>query len=145
MFSRIYMICCVVLSILIAGCATTQTGSPTIDSGAVIVETEDFRAAIVFGDSDRRKIRHYYKNRDKKTKALPPGLAKKHELHPGLRNHIRKYRDLPPGIQGKRLPVDLRRTLQPIPEGNVRIRVGGDILLMNERTRYVLDVIFDVD
>jgi len=145
MFSRIYMICCVVLSILIAGCATTQTGSPTIDSGAVIVETEDFRAAIVFGDSDRRKIRHYYKNRDKKTKALPPGLAKKHESHPGLRNHIRKYRDLPPGIQGKGLPVDLRRTLQPIPEGNVRIRVGGDILLMNERTRYVLDVIFDVD
>ena len=145
MFSRIYMICCVVLSILIAGCATTQTGSPTIDSGAVIVETEDFRAAIVFGDSDRRKIRHYYKNRYKKTKALPPGLAKKHESHPGLRNHIRKYRDLPPGIQGKRLPVDLERTLQSIPEGNVRIRVGGDIMLMNERTRYVLDVIFDVD
>jgi hypothetical protein len=144
MFSRIYMICYVVLSILIAGCATTQTGSPTIESGAVIVETEDFRAAIVFSDDDRAKIRHYYKNKYK-SKELPPGLAKKHESHPGLRNHIRKYRDLPSGIQGKRLPVDLERTLQSIPEGNVRIRVGGDIMLMNERTRYVLDVIFDVD
>jgi hypothetical protein len=144
MFSRMYMICCVALSVLMAGCATTPVGSPTVDSGAVVVESEDFRAAIVFGDSDRRKIRHYYKNRYK-TKKLPPGLAKKHESHPGLRNHIRKYRELPPGIQGKKLPVDLRRTLQPIPEGNVRIRVGGDILLMNERTRYVLDVIFDVD
>ena len=73
MFSRIYMICCVVLSILIAGCATTQTGSPTIDSGAVIVETEDFRVAIVFSDDDRAKIRHYYKN-----KYVPYRLIGKH-------------------------------------------------------------------
>jgi len=144
MFSRRYMICCVALSALIAGCVTTPGGSPTVDSGAVVVESEDFRAAIVFGDNDRREIRHYYKSKYK-SKALPPGLTKKHELHPGLRNHIQKYRELPPGIEGKKLPMDLERILRPIPEGNVRIRIGGDILLVNERTRYILDVMFDVD
>ena len=144
MFSRIYMICCVVFSVLIAGCATTPTGSPTIDSGAVVVETEDFRAAIVFSDNDRAKIKNYYKSKYK-TKAMPPGLAKKHELPPGLRKHIEKYGELPPGLEGRRLPIDLERTLSPLPAGYVRLSIGGDILLMNERTRYVLDVVFDVD
>ena len=144
MFSRIHMICCVALSVLIAGCVTTPVGSPTVDSGAVVVETEDFRAAIVFGDSDRRKIRHYYKSKYK-TKTMPPGLAKKSELPPGLRNHIKKYGQLPPGLERRGLPTDLERTLSPLPVGYVRLRVGGDVMLMNEKTRYVLDMIFDVD
>ncbi|MEN8232725.1 MAG: hypothetical protein ABFR35_08610 [Thermodesulfobacteriota bacterium] len=140
MFIRTYMICCVVLSALLAGCATT----PTVDSGAVVVESEDFRAAIVFNDSDRRKIKRYYKNKYRRKK-LPPGLAKKHKSHPGLRRHIEKNRELPPDIQGRRLPLDLERKLSHLPPDYVRLSVGGDILLMHGRTRYVLDVLFDVD
>lgn len=143
MFSKKIVISGIVLSALIAGCATTQTGGPTLDRGAVIVESEDIRAAIVFSDRDRRHIRDYYKSY--KHKALPPGLAKKHELPPGLRKHIEKYGKLPPGIESRRLPDDLERTLRRLPAGYIRVQVGGDVLLMNERTRYVLDMIWDVD
>ena len=144
MISTKHMFFCVALSVLMAGCVTTPAGSPTIDSGSVVVESGDLRAAVVFGDSDRSKIRHYYKSKHK-SKKMPPGLAKKHKSHPGLRKHIEKYGNLPPDITGNRLPADLERTLHRLPADYVRVSVGGDILLMHERTRYVLDVIFDVD
>ena len=133
------MICCVVLSVFIAGCATTPTG----DSGTVAVETGDMRAAIVFNDSDRARIRHFYKSA-KKAKTMPPGLAKKEELPPGLQRHIIKHGKLPPGLEGRRLPVDLEQKLSRLPPGYIRLRVGGDVLLLHEKTRVVFDVIWNV-
>lgn len=140
----LYISCWAVLALFTVGCASSPGGSPKIDSGAVIIEGEDFRAAIVFSDTDRERIRRYYKSRQKK-KTLPPGLAKKDVSHPGLRNHIRKYRELPPGIAGRRLPQELERTLTDLPPNYVRLRVGGDVLLLHEKTRYILDVVFDLD
>lgn len=128
------------ISGVIAGCATT----PGIDSGSVAVENKDMRGVVVFGDQDREKIRRYYGER-KKGKGLPPGLAKKEELPPGLQKHIKKYGELPPGLEGKRLPRKLSRTLSRLPDGYVRLKVGTDVVLMNEKTRVVLDVIWDVD
>jgi hypothetical protein len=139
MFIRTYMICCVVLSALLVGCATT----PTVDSGGIAIETEDMRAVIVFSDSDRGKIRNYYRDA-KKGKTIPPGLAKKQELPPGLQKHIERNGKLPPGLEGRRLPRDLEGTLPHLPAGFVRLQVEGDIVLLNEKTRVVLDVIWDV-
>ena len=101
------------------------------------------RAVVVFSDSDRGKIKHHYRN-FKKTKTMPPGLAKKQKLPPGLQKHIAKHGKLPPGLEGRRLPRDLERTLSHLPAGYVRFRVGGDVVLLNEKTRVVLDVIWDV-
>jgi len=140
MFLRTCIFGYVVVSVLMAGCATT----PTVDSGSVVVESEDFRAAIIFNDADRRKINQYF-DKKHKSKTLPPGLAKKDELPPGLRKHIEKYRELPPGIEGRRLPQELENTLSPLPSNYIRLQVGGDIVLIHGRTRYVLDVVFDVD
>ena len=58
---------------------------------------------------------------------------------------IEKYRELPPGIEGRRLPQELENTLSPLPSNYIRLQVGGDIVLLHGRTRYVLDVVFDVD
>jgi hypothetical protein len=140
MFLRTYMFWYVVVSVFMAGCTTT----PTVDSGSVVVESEDFRAAIIFNDADRRKIKQYF-DKKHKLKTLPPGLAQKDELPPGLRKHIEKYRELPPGIEGRRLPQELENTLSPLPSNYIRLQVGGDIVLIHGRTRYVLDVVFDVD
>ena len=136
---RTNIIGCVVISALMAGCATT----PTVDSGEIAIETENMRAVVVFSDSDRGKIRHYYRNA-KKGKKMPPGLAKKQELPPGLQKHIEKNEKLPPGLEGRKLPQDLEGTLPHLPAGFVRIQVGGDIVLLNEKTKVVLDVIWDV-
>jgi len=139
MFLRMLKLSCLMLVALMAGCATT----PTVDSGTVAIENKDMSAVIVFSDNDRGKIRNYYKN-IKKTKTMPPGLAKKQELPPGLQKHIARYGELPPGLEGRRLPLDLEGGLSRLPAGYVRLRVGGDVVLMNEKTRVVLDVIWDV-
>ena len=139
MFLRAYILSGLLLAGFMAGCATT----PTVDSGTVAIENKDMSAGIVFSDSDRGKISNYYKNM-MKTKTMPPGLAKKQELPPGLQKHIVKHVELPPGLEGRRLPLDLEGGLSRLPAGYIRLRVGGDIVLMNEKTRVVFDVVWDV-
>jgi hypothetical protein len=139
MFIRTYMISCVVLSVFFAGCMTT----PTVDSGEVAIETEDMRVVMVFSDNDRSRIREYY-SKTGESKTVPPGLAKKKKLPPGLQKHIEKNGQLPPGLEGRRLSSGLERNLSRLPAGFVRLQVGGDIVLLNEKTRVVLDVIWDV-
>jgi hypothetical protein len=139
MFLRMLKLSFLILLALMAGCATT----PFVDSGTVAIENKDMSAVIVFSDNDRGKIRKYYKN-IKKIKTIPPGLAKKQELPPGLQKHIVKHGKLPPGLEGRRLPLDLEGRLSRLPAGYIRLRVGGDIVLMNEKTRVIFDVVWNV-
>jgi len=130
----------IVVSAIVTACAA----NPNIEGGSIAVGNEDMSAVLVFGAGDRQRIKHYY-NSGRKGKKMPPGLAKKQELPPGLQKHIRKHGELPPGLAGRRLPLDLERNLSRLPEGYVRVKVGGDVVLMNEITRVVFDVIFGVD
>jgi hypothetical protein len=114
----------------LAGCAT---------SGAVVVEDDSGRVEVVFTDRDRRLIHEYYSRR-----SLPPGLAKRSSLPPGLQKQVERRGQLPPGLQGERLPDELEVHLSRLPEGYVRIRVGADVVLMNTRTRVIVDVIKDL-
>jgi len=123
-----------VLIASVAGCATDAS-----TSGRVVVEGEDARVEVVFSDRDRTLIQDYYRRRH-----LPPGLAKRSSLPPGLQKQVQRRGQLPPGLQGERLPDELEVKLSPLPEGHVRVRVGVDIVLMNTRTRVILDVIKDI-
>jgi len=114
----------------IGGCAT---------SGAVVVEDENTRVEVVFSDRDRTLIQDYYRRRH-----LPPGLAKRSSLPPGLQKQVQRRGQLPPGLRGERLPDELEVKLSPLPEGQVRVRVGVDIVLMNTRTHVILDVIKNI-
>ena len=66
-------------------------------------------------------------------------------MPPGLQKHIVKHGELPPGLQGRRLPDDLESTLSILPDGFIRLEVTGDVVLLNEKTRVVVDVIWGVD
>lgn len=116
---------------LLAGCATHAA-----TSGRVVVTDGNSRVAVVITDADRRLIQDYY--HPKKGKAMPPGLAKREQLPPGLAKRDR----LPSGLQGEPLPSDLDRRLSPLTPDYVRIRVGGDIVLMERRTRVVVDIAY---
>jgi len=95
---------------------------------------------------------HYYKDRDRETARgwydehqnnLPPGLAKKDRLPPGLEKQLVRRGTLPPGLQ-KRLqpvPVDLERRLPPPPPECGHVLVGGHIVLLNRRTNVVVDLV----
>jgi hypothetical protein len=75
-------------------------------------------------------------------KGLPPGLAKREHLPPGLEKQLRKGGTLPPGIMKKAqpLPVVIERRLCVLPTGYRRVVIGGNIVIMNEKTALVYDV-----
>ena len=142
MLQKLFPICLILLLSGMAGCITI----PTVNSGSIEVGNENMRVNVAFNEKDREKIKNYYKHtgKTKKSKKMPPGLAKKQNLPPGLQKHIEKNGQLPPGLQKRSLPVDLERGLSPLPKGYVRVKVGGDVVLMDEKTRVVVDVIWGV-
>lgn len=101
------------------------------------------------GDDDDQG-EHYYRDHDRDIRGwyddhqsnLPPGLAKKDRLPPGLEKQLARRGELPPGLQ-KRLqpcPEDLERRLPPPPPDCAHVLIGGHIVLLNRRTNIVLDI-----
>ncbi len=76
---------------------------------------------------------------------LPPGLAKRDRLPPGLEKHLRERGTLPPGLQKRvqPLPFELERQLHHLPRGYRRVVIGGNVVLMNEETSIIFDIIRD--
>jgi hypothetical protein len=108
------------LLILFTGCASV----PQINSGIFGVQTDDMHVKVVFGENDRRLIHDYYGHKKIKRKGLPPGLAKKGKLPPGLQKQLKKNGKLPPGLAKRNLPIELENRLSPMPRGYIRLKVG---------------------
>ena len=74
---------------------------------------------------------------------LPPGLAKRDNLPPGLEKHIQRNGTLPPGLQKKvqPLPYACSDELPNVPSGWERVILSGRILLLN-RERRIIDLFF---
>jgi hypothetical protein len=125
------------LTALVAGCAAL-----TATSGRVVIQDQNTQVAVSFSSRDRALIDEYYgKKEKKKKKNLPPGLAKrKGGLPPGLA----KRDTLPPGLRRDPLPDELEVQRTTLPSGYIRARVGQDIVLLDGRTRVVIDVIYEV-
>jgi hypothetical protein len=126
----------------LSGCLTTSGAF-----GGITLEGKGAKVQVGFSDRDRQVIADYYTAKKKgkgKKKGLPPGLAKRDELPPGLQRQVQKNGKLPKGLRTEPLPYDLRDRLPPVPEGFVRARVGVDIVLMNVKTRLIVDVMKDI-
>ena len=122
---------------LLTGCATV----PAPTSGRVVMQNQNTRVEVAFNDHDRRHIQSYYQHHHK---GLPPGLAKKKHLPPGHQKQLMRKGKLPPGLAKRGLPRELERQLAPLPSGYVRLQVGRDIVLLDEHTRVILDIIYDI-
>jgi len=136
-------------------------------SGDVTVRDGNNSVSVVFSNNDRAAIEDYYRrhqerhheyrgDRDNEDEGhgrghgkgmppglakrggnLPPGLAMRKSLPPGLAKNDR----LPNDIEYEPLPRDLERQLPRLPSKDyVRVRVGTDLLILNKKTRVVLDV-----
>ena len=95
---------------------------------------------MVFTEQERVLVRRWFRtNRS----GLPPGLAKRDRLPPGLEKHLRERGTLPPGLQKKvqPLPFELERQLHRLPTGYRRVVIGGNVILMNEKTAVIYDII----
>jgi hypothetical protein len=95
---------------------------------------------------EERKIIYQYYHRSSPSKGLPPGLAKKGKLPPGLQKHLDKNGNLPPGLQKRLepLPRDLEARLPGLPEYWERVILQEHVVLMDRRSQRILDIIENV-
>ena len=95
---------------------------------------------------EERRIIYQYYHRSAPAKGLPPGLAKKDKLPPGLQKHLDKNGKLPPGLQKRLepLPRDLEVRLPRLPEYWERVILQEHVVLIDRRTQRILDIIENV-
>lgn len=99
------------------------------------------RVIVVDRDGHHRIIREYALGG-----SLPPGLAKRESLPPGLRNQLRERGALPPGLQKRLVPVPapLLTRLPGIPSYYQRYFIGDDLIVLDTRSNNVVAIIRDV-
>ena len=92
-----------------------------------------------YDDRDHQVMHGWYEGHREN---LPPGLAKKDRLPPGLERQLELRGTLPPGLRGRiyAVPVDLERELPPPPPNCEHVFIGGHVVLLNRRTFVVVDV-----
>ncbi|WP_275098149.1 hypothetical protein [Sedimenticola hydrogenitrophicus] len=117
----------------------------------------DTLMGAVFSEIERRTIAEYYRGRfgqpayeqqrdkaAKKQKGLPPGLARRDRLPPGLERQLERNGHLPPGLEKRELPEGLERLLPPRRPEYQRVVVDNDVLLIELATGLILDILRDV-
>lgn len=102
------------------------------------------RVSVRFVEHDKVVIRDYFRGASSGASGLPPGLAKRQQLPPGLQKQIREKGSLPPGLQKRVLPGELEGRLTRLPPGYERVIVGADVLLVEIATRVIVDILADV-
>ena len=91
-----------------------------------------------YSDHDR-DIRGWYRTH---YNHLPPGLAKRDRLPPGLERQLIVNGTLPPGLRGRMQPCphELEVMLPPPPPNYVHVFVGGNLVLYNRASFQIADV-----
>ena len=96
--------------------------------------------SYVFSRSDRDRITDCLTGRG--GDGLPPGLAKRDRLPPGLEKQLRRNGHLPPGLEKKMqpLPRSCEVRLPRLPSEYTRVIVGNYVILRDIHDR-ILDLI----
>ncbi len=91
-----------------------------------------------YRDHDR-DIRGWYRTH---YNHLPPGLAKRDRLPPGLERQLIVNGTLPPGLRGHMQPCprELEVMLPPPPPNHVHVFIGGNLVLYNRASFQIADV-----
>ena len=129
------------------------------DKGSVVDAAMD----AGFSELERQIIERYYHGSEKqadrdehsddgkqgkdKTKGdnrMPPGLAKKAQLPPGLAKQLERNGTLPPGLAKRDLPSDLDRQLPAAVDTLERTIVDTSVVLVEKATGRIVDIIADV-
>jgi hypothetical protein len=99
----------------------------------------DDRRGYGFAGNDRDEIRGWYAQN---YRHLPPGLAKKDRLPPGLEKQLVIRGTFSPDLERQvyAVPEDLDRRLPPPPPDCERVVVGGHIVLRNRSSKVIIDI-----
>lgn len=102
------------------------------------------RTPPVFTPHDRGVIGEYYRNLSSN---LPPGLAKRGgKLPPGIERQIQRNGTLPRGLERSitPFPQELSHRLPALSPGYTRGLVGDSAVIVNLRSRAIVDVIHNL-
>ena len=96
---------------------------------------------VVDRDGHARVIREF-----RGTGSLPPGLAKRESLPPGLRRQLAERGELPPGLQKYlvEVPGPWQARLPAIPSHYHRYFAGDDLIVVDTRTNRIVAIVPDV-
>jgi len=100
---------------------------------------------VGFGVEERRYILDWFHDSNN-LKGLPPALARGERLPPGLQQQLSKDGKLPAGLESKLQPLPgvLEVILPKLPDGNRRILVGDNVILLDDTTSSIVDIIAGV-
>ncbi len=136
-----------------SGSSSTTTSSSTSTSSEQGPEgAEGGEGGKTGKDKSKKKDKKSKKDKGKKDKGkgknknkkMPAGLAKRKSLPPGLQKQLDKNGRLPPGLAKRDLPGDLNTQLPPEQTGTERVIAGNDVVLVDQATGIILDVLRDV-
>ena len=98
------------------------------------------QVVVVDRDGHTRVIRDYAHA------GLPPGLAKRQSLPPGLRQQLHENGELPPGLEKRwvAVPQPWIGRLPPVPDYYRRYFAGDDLIVVDSRTNRIAAIIRDV-
>ncbi len=120
------------------GPAPTQTQGKANKGKSDDVSTGKLLVTVISA-IERALISDYVQKAKASPQGLPPGLAKRSQLSPGLQKHIQRTGRLPPGLEKRTLPGDLRGLLSYRKGQDYRV-VGNDIVLIETATNLILDI-----
>lgn len=99
------------------------------------------RAVVEINPDVERMIREWFGN-TRNLEGLPPGLERD-QLPPGLQRQLERRGSLPPGLEKKIHPVpeELQIRLPRFPDQRRWIVLGGNVILLDETTSTILDIV----
>lgn len=113
------------LSLLtVGGCAAY-----TATSGKVVLKDDTSAADVRFSGSDRAMIEDYFRK-------IPGGGSAASSVK------LAKGAVVPSGVKAETLPRELEQKLSPLPSAYSRVRIGPDIVLVDRKTRIMVDVVY---
>jgi hypothetical protein len=123
--------------------AWTVTGSTPVTAAAskqAAASRAPLNTAAVptgFSSGERHNIQTCF---DEHASELPPGLAKRESLPPGLQRQVEKGGSLPPGLQKRVQPMPqvCETHLSPLPDGYRRVVYGNRVMLVDPQSK-ILD------
>lgn len=115
-----------------------KAAKPSKDKG------KDHDAAVIINidlDGHRRTVREYVTRGN-----LPPGLAKRRALPPGLSKQLREKGALPPGLRDYYTPVpaEWNARFPAIPAYYTRYFVGSHLIIVDTRNDTLVSLIRDL-
>lgn len=137
------------LKLLILVLLLLPSGLPQVARADIVGDIVTETARKVFSEAERRTIRDYYGEKrsaysGKAGRGLPPGLARRDRLPPGLEMQLQRDGRLPPGLEKQALPGDLIYRLPPVPRGYERVIVDAHVVLVETASQVIADIITDV-